>query len=107
MFFAHLQSLSFLKNEDTCDFGQGAVAMHVGMFSGCSIHSLCLTPAACSFSDRFFSCVSPFTSSVTCIQIKDAQIICFEKKGASYGNDNQSKGAHTIDALTTPVVTDC
>jgi hypothetical protein len=76
LFFAHLQSLSFLKKEETCDFGQGAVAMHVGMFSGCSIHSLCRTPAAASFSARLFSCVSPFTSSVTCIQIKEDQIIC-------------------------------
>ena len=65
---AHLQSLSFLKNEETCDFGHGAVAMQVGMFSGCSIHTLCRTPAASSFSARFFSCVSPFTSSVTYTQ---------------------------------------
>jgi hypothetical protein len=65
---SHLHSFSFLKNEATCDFGQGAVAMQVGMFSGCSIHSLCRTPAASSFSARFFSCVSPFTSSVTYLQ---------------------------------------
>lgn len=65
---AHLQSLSFLKNEETCDFGHGAVAMQVGMFSGCSIHTLCRTPAVSSFSARFFSCVSPFTSSVTYTQ---------------------------------------
>ena len=62
---AHLHSLSFLKNEETCDFGPGAVAMHVGMFSGCSIHNLCRTPAASNFSAKFFSCVSPFTSNVT------------------------------------------
>ena len=62
---AHLHNLSFLKNEETCDFGQGAVAMHVGMFSGCSIHNLCRTPAASNFSAKFFSCVSPFTSNVT------------------------------------------
>lgn len=66
--FSHLQSFSFLKKEATCDFGQGAVAMQVGVFSGCSIHSLCLTPAASSFSARFFSCVSPFTSNVTYLQ---------------------------------------
>lgn len=73
LFLGHLQSFSFLKNEATCDFGQGAVAMQVGMFSGSSIHSLCRTPAASSFSARFFSCVSPFTSNVTCLQ-KDLQI---------------------------------
>ena len=60
-----MHNLSFLKNEETCDFGQGAVAMHVGMFSGCSIHNLCRTPAASNFSAKFFSCVSPFTSNVT------------------------------------------
>ena len=70
----HLQSLSFLKNDDTVDFGQGFVARQVAKFSGCSIHSLWATPPAFSFSDKFNNWVSPFTSRVTCIYTKKSVV---------------------------------
>ena len=99
---AHLHNLSFLKNEETCDFGQGAVAMHVGMFSGCSIHNLCRTPAASNFSAKFFSCVSPFTSNVTYTNTILEINFCFffRKKGASNKPSDQHKRAYTMASKT-------
>lgn len=41
------------------------VASAVGTSSGCSVQSLCKTPASVSFAARLRSCVSPLTSSTT------------------------------------------
>jgi hypothetical protein len=63
-----LKNFPVLKKERT----YGAVATHVAMFSGCSIHNLCFTFASVNFLERFCNCSSLFTSSTTALDIEVA-----------------------------------
>ena len=49
--------------------------MHVGIFSGCSIHSLCRIPASSNLLERLRSCVSPLASRTTCMETM--RVLCW------------------------------